>query len=95
MRMGMRFTRRGNVKGRTRNGCRTWEWIGLCGEGRIGNGEQGIGMTEQEMVAEHEMIGYPCSLNKSISKVFPKSSFLGKTQKRVSNSFPKTLPSFS
>jgi hypothetical protein len=34
------------------------------------------------------------SISKSSSEVFPKSSFLGKTQKPVSNGFPKVLSIF-
>jgi hypothetical protein len=37
---------------------------GLCGEGGMEKAEQGIGIAELRMVAEHRMIGYPYSLNK-------------------------------
>jgi hypothetical protein len=37
---------------------------GLCGEKGMETAEQGMGMTEQRMVAEHGMTGYTCSLNK-------------------------------
>jgi hypothetical protein len=37
---------------------------GLCGERGMGKVDQGMRMTEQGMMAEHEITSYPCSLNK-------------------------------
>jgi hypothetical protein len=37
---------------------------GLCVGRRVGKAEQGMGIAEQGMVAEHGMTDYYCSLNK-------------------------------
>jgi hypothetical protein len=37
---------------------------GLCGEEGMEKAERGMGMAQQEIVAEHGMTNYYCSLNK-------------------------------